>query len=141
MIVTNQRRFTRASPILKSLHWLPVKYRSMFKVATFVYKFLTYNHPCYFSSSFVPYNCNYNTRRSRTDKKFLITPQYNPPEHRSKKQFNYTLAFDAAAIWNNLPENIRTAPSCTSFRKGSNPTFSTWLSHHSLQIYIRRLHW
>ena len=116
-IVTNHRRFTRASPILKSLHWLPVKYRSMFKVATFVYKFLTYNHPCYFSSSFVPYNCNYNTRRSRTDKKFLITPQYNPPEHRSKKQFNYTLAFDAAAIWNNLPENIRTAPSCTSFRK------------------------
>ena len=48
----------------------------------------------------------YNTHRGRTDRKFLITPQYSTPEHK-RKQINYTLAFDAAAIWNNLPENIR----------------------------------
>ena len=35
-IVVNQRGLTRASPILHKLHWLPVKYRFMFKVATII---------------------------------------------------------------------------------------------------------
>ena len=38
-IVTNHRKYTHVTPILKQLHWLPVKYRCMFKTATLLYKF------------------------------------------------------------------------------------------------------
>ena len=35
-IVTNHRKYAHVTPILKQLHWLPVKYRCMFKTATLV---------------------------------------------------------------------------------------------------------
>ena len=37
-LVTNHRKYAHVTPILKKLHWLPVKYRCMFKTATLVYK-------------------------------------------------------------------------------------------------------
>ena len=39
-IVTNTIRTAHITPALKSLHWLPVKYRSIFKTLTLVYKYL-----------------------------------------------------------------------------------------------------
>ena len=39
-IVTNHRKYAHVTPILEKLHWLPVKYRCIFKTATLVYKFL-----------------------------------------------------------------------------------------------------
>ena len=39
-IVTNHRKYAHVTPILQKLHWLPVKYRCIFKTATLVYKFL-----------------------------------------------------------------------------------------------------
>ena len=116
-IVVNQRGLTRASPILHKLHWLPVKYRCMFKVATLIYKFLQNGTPQYFNTTFTPYSCSYNTRRGSIDKRFLAVPQFQPSLHKSKKQFNNCLAFDGSTLWNTLPDNIRTAPSLTSFRK------------------------
>ena len=38
-IVTNHRKYAHVTPILQKLHWLPVKYRCIFKTATLVYKF------------------------------------------------------------------------------------------------------
>ena len=49
-IVTNCNKYTRASPILKRLNWLPVEFRCIFKTATLVYKFLHSDHPSYFGS-------------------------------------------------------------------------------------------
>ena len=51
-IVTNHRKYAHVTPILKQPHWLPVKYRCMFKTATLVKKFLQvvllpiFNHSC-----------------------------------------------------------------------------------------------
>ena len=51
-IVTNHRNYAHVTPILQKLHWLPVKYRYIFKTATLVYKFcivvllLTSNRSC-----------------------------------------------------------------------------------------------
>ena len=54
-IVTNHRKYAHVTPILKQLHWLPIKYRCMFKTATLVYKFFLlpiFNHSCH--SAVVP---------------------------------------------------------------------------------------
>ena len=34
MVVTRSPRFSRSVPLLKSLHWLPVRYRIIFKICT-----------------------------------------------------------------------------------------------------------
>ena len=47
-IITDHRKYAHVAPILKQLHWLPVKYRCMFKTATLVYKFVHSGFPSYF---------------------------------------------------------------------------------------------
>ena len=41
-IVTNLSKYTRITPILRKLHWLPIQCRFEFKLATLVYKFSSY---------------------------------------------------------------------------------------------------
>ena len=68
-IVTNCNKYTRASPILKRLHWLPVESRCIFKTATLVYKFLHSGHPSYFGP-LLPIRCGrYSTRYNHPDKR------------------------------------------------------------------------
>ena len=42
------KKYAHVTPILKQLHWLPVKYRCIFKTATLVYTFLHSGFPSYF---------------------------------------------------------------------------------------------
>ena len=66
-IVTNHRKYAHVTPILKQLHWLPVKYGCMFKTATLVYKFLHSGSPSYFQPFLSLRSCSYSTRRSHPD--------------------------------------------------------------------------
>ena len=94
-IVTNCNKYTRASPILKRLHWLPVESRCIFKTATLVYKFLHSGHPSYFGP-LLPTRCGrYSTRYNHPDKRFLEVPQFCPSVHKSKNHFGHSFAFDA----------------------------------------------
>ena len=47
--VSGASRFSHVSPILKFLHWLPVKQRIIFKTLLFIYKFLSIGEPKYFA--------------------------------------------------------------------------------------------
>ena len=70
-IVTNHRKYAHVTPILKQLHWLPVKYRHMFKTATLVYKFLRSGSPSYFQP-FLSLSSSYSTRRSHPDQSNIL---------------------------------------------------------------------
>ena len=84
-IVTNHRKYAHVTPILKKLHWLPVKYRCIFKTATLVYKFLHSGSPSYFEL-FLSFNsCPYSTRHSHPDRQYLTVP---PSIHQSLSQPN-----------------------------------------------------
>ena len=61
-IVTNHRKYAHVTPILKQLHWLPVKYRCIFKTATLVYKFLHSGSPSYFQPFLSLSSCSYSIR-------------------------------------------------------------------------------
>ena len=116
-IVTNCNKYTQASPILKRLHWLPVESRCIFKTATLVYKFLHSGHPSYFGP-LLPTRCGrYSTRYNHPDKRFLEVPQFCPSVHKSKNHFGHSFAFDAPTVWNHLPNEVRSAPTLTCFRK------------------------
>ena len=44
----NTTKYSHITPVRKSLHWLPIMHRSIFKVTLLVYKFLHSGHPKYF---------------------------------------------------------------------------------------------
>ena len=84
-IVTNCNKYTRASPVLKRLHWLPVEVRCIFKTAILVYKFLHSGHPSYFGSHSSSHCGRHSTRYNYPDKRFLGVPQFCSSVHKSKK--------------------------------------------------------
>ena len=49
-VVTKSPPFTRSVPLLRSLHWLPVKYRVHFKICLLTYKALHEEQPVYLRS-------------------------------------------------------------------------------------------
>ena len=48
-LITRSRKSEHITPVLRELHWLPVKYRLRFKVNTFTYKVLNGLAPAYMS--------------------------------------------------------------------------------------------
>ena len=84
-IVTNHRKYAHVTAILKQLHWLPVKYRCMFKTATLVYKFLHNGSPSYFQPFLSLSSCSYSTRHSHPDHQYLTVLLF---AHQSSSQSN-----------------------------------------------------
>ena len=111
-------KYTRITPVLRKLHWLPVQFRSEFKLATLVYKFIHTGFPKYFAAYLSTYH---NTRRSQSVANFLNVPKFQPKIHKSTKQFGFSFAFDAPTVWNSLPEDIRASPTIASFRTKLKP--------------------
>ena len=116
-IVTNHRKYTHFTPILKKLHWLPVKYRCMFKTSTLVYKFLHSGSPSYFQLFLSLSSCSYSTRRSHPDRQYLTVPPFRSSVFKSVKQFGLSFTFDAPKICNELPHDVPNVASVSSFRE------------------------
>ena len=116
-IVTNHRKYAHVTPILKQLHWLPIKYRCMFKIATLVHKFLHSGFPSYFQPFLSLISCSYSTRHRQPDCQYLTVPPFCSSVFKSVKHFDHSFAFDAPKIWNELPHDMPSAASVASFRK------------------------
>ena len=65
-IVTNSCKYTWITLVLRKLHWLLYQFRSEFKLATLVYKFIHSGFPKYFTPHLSTYHTTYNTRRSQS---------------------------------------------------------------------------
>ena len=115
-IVTNSSKYTRITPVLRKLHWLPVQFRSEFKLATLVYKFIHTGFPKYFAPYLSTYHNTYNTRCSQSVANFLNVPKFQPKIHKFTMQFGFSFASDAPTVWNSLPEDIHASPTIASFR-------------------------
>ena len=116
-IITRTSMFSHITPVLRSLHWLPIKHRIMFKTATIIYKFLHSNTPAYFSPHLTRYTCAINTRRGSPDNLYLHVPIYRTSINKSKVHFQNSLSYDGPSLWNALPHDIRSAPSISCFRR------------------------
>ena len=114
-IVANTTKYSHITPVRKALHWLPIKYRSIFKTAELVYKFLNSGNPKYFEPFLIPRHSAYNTHRSQSDGMFLEVPHF-ASVFKSQKHFGLSFAYDAPMIWNDLPDEVCSANSLASFR-------------------------
>ena len=68
-LILKKKKFDSVTPLLKTLHWLPVKYRLDYKILLLTYKCLNQQAPIYLSSLLKPYN---PTRSLRSSHQFLL---------------------------------------------------------------------
>ena len=61
--------------------------------------------------------CFYLLNRASRSQGVLLEVPHFASIYKSKKQFGLSFAYDAPMIWNDLPDDVRSAKSLSSFRK------------------------
>ena len=102
-------RHEHVTPMLRQLHWLPVQYRVLYKIALLTYKALHGEAPGYLS---------YLIAAPRSIRSLRSTTHNVLASPRTRLKAYGDLAFSAAApaVWNSLPPELRAATSCSSFK-------------------------
>ena len=109
-VVSLTRKYDHITPVLESLHWLPVKFRIVFKVLLLVYKALNGMAPPYLSDMLC-YRSYSRSLRPASQKLLVV--------HRTNMKTYGDRAFSIAGpkLWNQLPLSIRELGSIDSFKK------------------------
>ena len=107
-IVSNTSDDQPSVQILKSLHWLPVRARVMFKILVTVFRVVQGTAPGYLGSMFKRVQGNYRIRSSN-EIRFIA------PRTRTKVA-DRSITTVGPKWWNALPNNIKTCTNETSFR-------------------------
>ena len=107
-VLTKTKKFDHITPILKSLHWLPVGQRIDFKIMLLTYKSLHGLGPKYLTDMLPLHQPSRPLRSSETN--LLIIPRVNTKH--GKAGFSYY----ATNSWNKLPEDLRLAPTLSTFK-------------------------
>ena len=108
-VVTKSPPFTRSVPLLRSFHWLPVKYRVHFKICLLTYKALHEEQPIYLRSLIA---ISLPSRSLRSNRAITLSiPRI--------KTNTGARAFSSCApsLWNNLPPSVRSDISVATFRR------------------------
>ena len=121
-IITKTPRRAHITPVLKELHWLPVKLRIDFKILCLTYKCLHGSSPSYLSDLLNPY-VPVRSLRSNTEN-LLVVPPYK------LKSFGFcSFSYTAPVLWNALPSDIKDSDSLDSFKaKLKTYLFSVYFS-------------
>ena len=97
---------------LKSLHWLPVKVSGTYKIACLCYHCHSSTAPSYVTDMLHKkplHTCN--TRSSS-----YTMPLLNRPPHSKATLGDHSFSFASSSVWNSIPNDVRCAPSLSSFK-------------------------
>jgi hypothetical protein len=109
-LIYMQPKRTHTSPLLHSLHWLPMAERIQFRTMVQTYKLLQSSSPEYLSSLLEVHRTSYSLRSTAAGDSLTV--------HRSYKQVgDRAYSIIAPRLWNSLPSSIRQAVSVASFKK------------------------
>lgn len=112
-LLTGSGRRTHITPILSSLHWLPIKFRIDFKILVLTFRALNGKSPQYIADLLLPYSPGRAFRSS--DQCLLLVPKT-----RYKTQGDRSFQVVAPRLWNALPQSLRVADSVDSFKRQLN---------------------
>ncbi len=107
-IISGHRKYDHVTPILKELHWLPVKEHLYYRDAVLAFKCMNGMVPEYLSSQFT-------ARGAVSGRKTRQSGQLNIPLFTSatgQKTFQYRIT----KIWNDLPSNLKLSRTISSFK-------------------------
>ena len=108
-LVCNAPRFCHISPLLRALHWLPVKSRIEFKILLITFKAIHGLAPKYLCDLLTFKSSSYNLRSS--DSILLSMPAV-----RSKTLGDRAFMVAAPRLWNSLPKDLRAITNVNSFK-------------------------
>ena len=106
------------TPVLASLHWLPVVFRIDFKILLLVYKAINGLAPSYLVDCLPRYVPNRPLRSSGAD--LLEVPTMNYRKHGEA-----AVCFYGPSAWNKLPVHLRQAASVDIFKAQLKTYFYT----------------
>jgi hypothetical protein len=109
-IVTKTSRYSHIKPILKMLHWLPIKQRIDFKVLLLAFKAQIGQAPNYISEMLKPYKPSKSLRSA--DKLLLCELKINLQSYG-----NRSFSSVAPRLWNDLPMDIKQCKTVDSFKQ------------------------
>ena len=109
-LISHTTRFDHISPVMKDLHWLPVKYRVMFKLVVYTFKALHGSAPTYIHQLIrLKLQSNYNLR---SNTKHLLLELPNKPNKPTGDRGCFAVA---PTLWNALPDDLTAFGSLKTF--------------------------
>lgn len=110
-LLTRTGRREHITPILKTLHWLPVKYRVDFKILMTIHNAL-YDEfsPMYIKDTLAQYQHQRDLRSSDDASLLSVKRSYSHEGDRRLQTYG-------AKLWNDLPVNLRTEMAKQTFKK------------------------
>ena len=96
-------------PVLMQLHWLPVKFRTVYKILLLTFKAQTCQSPAYLSELVHHYS---PTRTLRSSQQSLLSATRASSIFYGHRSFSYAAPF----LWNSLPVHIRQANTLQCFK-------------------------
>jgi hypothetical protein len=109
-LVLRVRGRDHVTPLLHSLHWLPVQARVEYKLSVLCHNFLVGSAPGYFDNMLDVYKPRRQLRSSDT-------LQLSIPRVRTKTYGERSFSFNGPKQWNALPMSLRVIPSTPSFKR------------------------
>ncbi len=109
-LLTRTNRRLHITPVLKSLHWLPVVYCVQFKILVLTFRALHGQAPNYIADLIKPYT---SARSLRSSGQNLLMVPRTCFKTRGDRSFKAT----APRLWNELPLDLRSLDSVDAFKK------------------------
>ena len=108
-IITHSQPQTHTGPLFKKLKLLSVYEINKFVTCTFVYSYINNILPHFLDNCFIENNTRvvYSTRQS--NKLYIPFYKYNASRR--------TIRYAGPLLWNNLPDNIKSTISLSSFKR------------------------
>jgi hypothetical protein len=110
-LVFRAKKRDHITPLLHSLHWLPVQARIEYKLSVLCHNFFSDSCPSYLADLLSVYSPS-RTLRSSADTRILTVPVT-----RTKTYGQRAFAYSAPKQWNSLPSLIRNIQSTQAFKK------------------------
>lgn len=112
-IVAQTNRRDHITPVLRELHWLPVKFRIEYKILCLTYSCLNGESPEYLKELIPRYNPSRNLRSSNQNRLRLPSVEDTNKSRTGGRSFQNS----APNLWNELPENLKNVKTIDLFRK------------------------
>ena len=133
-VISKTRKRDHITPVLKALHWIPIKKRTQYKMMLLVFNALHKQGP-----SYIPDYLHWYTpsRPLRS----MCSPSLTPARSRSVVIQRRILNGGCSQLWNSLPPGLRSTNSFISFKKQLktyifNLPCTLWKMNNNLLILI-----
>ncbi len=108
-VLTRSRKYDHITPILQSLHWLPIKFRISYKILLLAYKAQNDLAPAYLTNLLSCYNPTRSLRLQNSG--LLVVPRIAKSTKRGR-----TFSYSAPELSNSLPDNVRGLDTLSLFK-------------------------